>query len=132
MRFLALPLALLASHGSVQPLPAPLRARLATRSWHRGCPVSLSQLRLLTVCSFGFDGRVHTGQLVVNEAAAAPLLSVFRRLYQLQFPIRRMRPLDDSPDNTAAFDCRRAVPSPCPGATGSGNWSEHAYARRST
>ena len=121
MRVLALPLVLLAFHGSLQPLPAPVRAELAGRSWHRGCPVSLSQLRLLTVSHWGFDGHVHTGRLVVNKAVAAPLLTVFRRLYELHFPIRRIRLVDDSADNSSAFDCRRAAPSPCPGATGSGN-----------
>jgi hypothetical protein len=118
---------LLAFHGSVQPLPPPLRAELAGRSWHRGCPVALAQLRLLTVSHWGFDGIVHSGQLVVNATVAAPLLTVFRRLYQLHFPIRRMRPVDDSDDNSAAFACRRVAPSPCPGATRSHSWSQHAY-----
>jgi hypothetical protein len=127
MRALALPLVLLAFHGSVQPLPPPLRAELAGRSWHRGCPVALAQLRLLTVSHWGFDGIVHSGQLVVNATVAAPLLTVFRRLYQLHFPIRRMRPVDDSDDNSAAFACRRVAPSPCPGATRSHSWSQHAY-----
>jgi hypothetical protein len=127
MRHLALPLLLLGFHGSIQPLPQPVRAQLAERLWHPGCPVALSQLRLLTVSRYGFDGRIHTGQLVVNKTAAGPLLTVFRRLYQLRFPIRQMQPLANSPDNTAAFHCRRAVPSPCPGATGTRHWSEHAY-----
>ena len=35
--------------------------------WHAGCPVPLSELRLLTVTHWGFDGRAHTGQLVVNR-----------------------------------------------------------------
>ena len=128
MRALALPLVLFAFHGSVQPLPPPLRSELVTaRLWHSGCPVSLSQLTLVTVARWGFDGRVHRGRLVVNEAAARPLLGVFRRLYELRFPIRMMQPVDNSGDDTSAFECRDAVPSPCPGATATGNWSEHAY-----
>jgi hypothetical protein len=127
MRLLALPLLLFAFHGSSQPLPAPLRADLRVHLWHRGCPVALSQLRLLTVSYRGFDGQPHTGQLVVNAAAARPLLSVFHRLYQLRFPIRQMQPLDGSADDTSAFDCRAAAPSPCPGSGPSRHWSEHAY-----
>ncbi len=135
-RTLALPLVLLAFHASIQPLPAPLRAEMTGRSWRPACPVTLSRLRLLTVTHWGFDSRVHTGLLVVNQDAAAPLLRVFRRLYALGFPIRGMRLADaygasDSrsgeADNSSAFDCRRAAASPCPGARGSGNWSEHAY-----
>jgi hypothetical protein len=127
MRLLALPLALLAFHGSIQPLPAPMRAQLAQATWHPGCPVPLSELRLLTVGYWGFDGRGHSGQLVVNKASATPMLTVFRRLYALRFPIREMHPVDDTADDTSAFSCRRASPSPCPGASASGHWSEHAY-----
>ena len=137
LRVLALPLALLAVgsfESSVRPLPEPLRANLDGRFWQPGCPVPLSSLRLLTVSHWGFDGRVHEGQLVVNRDVAAPLEKVFGKLYDLRFPIRHMR-LDDlygpkrafpkDGDVTGSFHCRRAVPSPC--GTGSGNWSNHAY-----
>ncbi len=136
MTLLALPLTVLAFHSSIQPLPAPLRAELNGPYWHAGCPVPLSHLRLLTVTHWGFDDRAHTGQLVVNRNAAAPLARVFRRLYELHFPLRHMR-VDDAygpsasrpadGDVTEAFDCRQAVPSPCTGGTGTGTWSEHAY-----
>src|SRR5207247_9645635 len=110
---------------SVQSLPAPLQAELRNGFWHSGCPVPLSRLRVLSVTHWGFDRRVHTGQLVVNRDAAAPLVRVFRRLYELRFPIRRMSLVDAygvatsrarDPDNTAAFSCRQAVKSPCPGS----------------
>jgi D-alanyl-D-alanine carboxypeptidase len=121
---------------SVQPLPAQLRTELRAGSWHPGCPVPLSRLRLLSVPYRGFDHRVYTGRLVVNQDAAAPLARVFRRLFDLHFPIRHMgvadaygprrsRPADG--DVSAAFECRQAVPSPCSGGKGTGSWSEHAY-----
>jgi len=119
-------------HVSVRPLPAPVRAQVAT-AWHAGCPVPLSGLRLLTVDYWGFDGGVHSGQLVVNATAAPRLAKVFRRLFELRFPIRHMAVADGytaiPPDGdvTSAFSCRQAVPSPCVGGTGTGHWSEHAY-----
>jgi hypothetical protein len=137
---LALPLAVLALHpyhASTQPLPPSVRDALVSGgSWHAGCPVPLSALRLLEVSYRGFDGRTHTGQLVVDERAAAPLADVFRRLYALRFPIHHMRlsdtygPRASRPadgDVTASFECRQAVPSPCAGGSGTGSWSEHAY-----
>jgi D-alanyl-D-alanine carboxypeptidase len=135
-RLLALSFALLAFNASIQPLPAPLRAELKAGFWQPGCPVPLSRLRVLTVVHWGFDGRTHTGQLIVNEHAAAPLARVFRRLYELRFPIRHLRladhygPSRSQPadgDISGAFECRQAVPSPCTGGTGTGSWSEHAY-----
>jgi hypothetical protein len=121
-RVLALPFLLLALHpfqASIRPLPKPLRAELTGRFWRAGCPVPLSRLRVLTVVHWGFDGRLHTGQLVVNEDAAAPLARVFRRLYQLRFPIRHLRlaeaygPARAQPadgDISGAFECRRTRP----------------------
>src|SRR3954464_7851210 len=92
-------IALLASptgfQSSSTPLPAPVKAQLkAGGFWHKGCPVGLSGLRLLTVSHRGGDGRTHTGQLIVNARAAAPLRRVFRKLYRLRFPIRHMRVAD--------------------------------------
>ena len=136
VRLVALLLSLVGFHGWIQPLPVPVQHELAGRFWHSGCPVPLSQLGLLTVTRWGFDGHVHTGQLVVDEDAAAPLERVFRRLYALRFPIRHMRLVDAygpsrsrpaDGDVTAAFECRQAVPSPCTGGSGTGSWSEHAY-----
>jgi hypothetical protein len=105
-----------------------LGARMTGISWHRGCPVPLRDLRLLTLSYHGFDGRSHTGRMVVNRSAAAPAVAVFRRLYRAGFPIRRMQLVDAygggdfrsiEADNTSAFNCRRA--------TGSSSWSNHAY-----
>lgn len=104
--------------------------------WHRGCPVSLGQLRVLAVRHWGWDGRAHTGRLIVNARAVGPLTRAFHRLYKLRFPIRHLtlrdvygtakeRPRDG--DLTGSFECRQAVPSPCVGGTGTGSWSMHAY-----
>jgi hypothetical protein len=140
LRFVALPALVLAAlpfHSSVAPLPPPVRTEIKEEGfWHRGCPVGFSDLRLLTVSYRGFDHRPHTGQLIVNRAAAGPLRRVFRELYQLRFPIRHMaladmygpkreRPRDG--DVSGSFDCRQAVPSPCTGGSGTGSWSMHAY-----
>jgi hypothetical protein len=139
-RVVALPALLLALapfHSSVEPLSEPVQARLKEGGfWHRGCPVPLSGLRMLAVTYRGFDGHSHTGRLVVNERAARPLAGVFRRLYELRFPIRHLSfsdvygPRRDRPrdgDVTGSFECRQAVPSPCSGGTGTGTWSMHAY-----
>lgn len=100
------------------------------RSWRPGCPVGPSQLRNVTVSYVGFDGRAHTGRIVVNRAVVRDVETVFRRLYTVRFPIRRMVPVarfggsDDrsmAADNTSGFNCRYAV------APGPKSWSVHAY-----
>lgn len=138
-RLFALPAALAALapfHWLAQPLMGLPRAEVKRSAWHQGCPVALSNLRVLSVSTVGFDGQSHTGQLVVNRSAVRPLASVFRQLYRLRFHIRhmalsdaygppRLQPRDG--DVSSAFDCRQAVPSPCAGGRGTGSWSEHAF-----
>ena len=111
---------------------APVTPAQLPYSWHPGCPVAPAQLRRLRVAYWGFDGRAHTGALVVNADAVSDLVHVLARLYAARFPIRRMRPIDayrgrDEPsleaDNTAAFNCRYAV------APGPKRWSAHAFGR---
>ena len=117
-------------HARVQPIPPAVRAQMVGVSWHPGCPVPISDLRLLTLTYRGFDGRDHTGRLVANADAAAALVGAFRQLYAVRFPIRRMEPVDRyggddfrsiEADNTSAVICRPA--------TGSTHWSNHAYGR---
>jgi D-alanyl-D-alanine carboxypeptidase-like protein len=106
-----------------------IRRRSQVRySWHPGCPVAFSRLRLITMTYRGFDHKVREGRLVVNAAVTGKLIGVFRRLFAMRYPIRRMVPVDAyhgsdfasiQADNTSAFNCRDA--------TGSSSWSEHAY-----
>jgi hypothetical protein len=45
---------------SAKPLPQPMKSQLEERGyWHKGCPVGLGDLRLLTVSHVGFDRRTH-------------------------------------------------------------------------
>ena len=117
-------------HARVQPIPPAMRAQMTGVSWHPGCRVGLSDLRLITLTYRGFDGRDHNGRLIANRDAATALVAVFRRLYAARFPIRRMELVDRyggddyrsiEADNTSSFNCRNA--------TGSTRWSNHAYGR---
>ncbi|MFN8076902.1 MAG: M15 family metallopeptidase [Kineosporiaceae bacterium] len=101
-------------------------------SWRKGCPVGPADLRAVTLAYRGFDGARHVGVLVVHEDVVGSVVAAFRRLYDLGFPIRSMRPVsaygasDDASmaaDNTSAFNCRRAV------AAGPPSWSRHAYGK---
>ena len=124
-------------HSTIKPLPNSVKTTLKKGGyWQKGCPVGLSDLRLLTVTTRGFDRRSHTGQLIVNKKAAQPLSTVFRKLYDLHYPIRHMSiasvygPKEQWPkdgDTSGSFECRQAVPSPCSGGNANGSWSNHAY-----
>jgi hypothetical protein len=132
-----LALAPTASQASITQLPTPVQKQLKEGGfWHTGCPVARSDLRLLTVSHWDFRGHRQTGQLIVNKTVASALVRVFGQLYRLHFPIRHLRladvygPARDRPrdgDVSGSFECRQAVPSPCPGAGVTRSWSNHAY-----
>ena len=114
--------------GSVSPIDAATRARM-TASWRPGCPVAISDLRLLRLTYVGFDEAIHSGELVVHASRARAVLGVFEELFETRFPIERMELVDvyDGDDdrsmaanNTSAFNCR-------PSTRASGTWSQHAY-----
>lgn len=108
----------------------PVTAADLGASWRPGCPVGPTQLSMLQMSYWGFDGQPHTGTMVVNRAVTTGVLEVFRTLYDERFPIHQMQPVaayagNDSAsmaaDNTSGFNCRYAV------APGPPEWSAHAY-----
>jgi hypothetical protein len=99
-------------------------------SWRPGCPVPPGQLRAIRLPYAGFDGRAHTGEIIVNASVVAQVIKVFRILYRARFPIAGMEPVDAyhgsdprsmAADNTSGFNCRYAD------APGPPQWSMHAY-----
>ncbi|MCX5276674.1 M15 family metallopeptidase [Streptomyces virginiae] len=97
---------------------------------HRtGCPVPPQRLRLVRMNHWGFDGKVHSGELVVHEDAVAPVLRAFGQAFAARFPIRRMRVMAEyggsdaaamADDNTSAFNCRQVTGDP-------GRLSRHSW-----
>ena len=113
--------------GTAGAVTSAIRQRMG-ESWSAACPVPLADLRYLTVSFRGFDGRPHTGELIVAASVADDVVGVFDSLFQAGFPIEEMRlpstadlraaPTGDG-NNTAAYVCRAA--------RGQTRWSQHAY-----
>jgi hypothetical protein len=110
---------------TVGPVPPEVAAR---STWQPECPVALEDLRYVTVVHWGFDGALHTGELIVHASAAEGIAGVFGRLHEVGFPIEELRVISMA-DLTAlstgdgnvssAFVCRKKVSGR--------SWSEHAY-----
>ncbi len=99
-------------------------------SWRPGCPHPVEDLRLVRASHWGFDRTVHEGTIVVDAAVADAVVQVLRELFEAEYPIERMEPVDRyggsddasmAANNTSAFNCRPV--------TGGTAWSEHAYGR---
>ena len=102
---------------SISPVPAAARARMDGVSWHGDdarCP-RWDALAYLQLDHLAFDGAPARGELVVATAIADRAVALFRRLFALGFPIRRMSLVDDfgasdeasmTADNSIAFNFR--------------------------
>lgn len=104
---------------------------MTNRSWRDDprCP-RFDELAFLEVAHVTFDGGTARGELVVAAALATRAVELFRRLYQLGFPIRQMRLVDDydadddasmAADNSSAFNFRSIA--------GTNLLSQHALGR---
>lgn len=107
------------------------QAAMRGKSFHDGlgCP-GFDALVRLRITHLDFEGRVQQGELDVARDVAPDLLEVFRELFELRFPIARVRPIhhyDGSDErsmednNTSAFNCRCKV--------GGADLSLHAFGR---
>ncbi len=98
--------------------------------WQKGCPVPLSDLRTVTASYKTFEGVEAMGSVVVHHRYAKQMQQALRQLYESNFPIESMKPMevfggDDErsrlANNTSVFNCRLVK--------GSRVYSEHAYGR---
>jgi len=103
---------------------------LKGKSWRQGCPVSLQNLRYLQVTHKNFSGKEQRGEIIVHKDVALEVRQIFKELYAIEYPIRKMKLVSDykgsdwqsiEADNTSAFNCRKA--------TGSKKWSKHSYGK---
>ena len=114
-------------HSTISRVTPAVRTTMG-QSWSPRCPVGLDDLRVLTMSFHGFDGRDHTGRMIVNERVATAVVGVFATLFRARFPIEEMRPVATADltapptgdgNDTAAFVCRATRRQT--------TWSAHAY-----
>lgn len=114
-------------HSTISNVPLDVLAR---STWTSACPVTIDELRYVTVTFFGFDGMRHTGELLVHTSVADDAVHIFDALHAASFPLEEVRiialhELDLPPTGdgnvTSAFVCRPTV--------GGTRWSDHALGR---
>lgn len=97
-------------------------------SWHSGCPIGRSSLRIVRVNYWDYHGYRRRGEIVANTAAARAMGAALADLYRHQLPIRAMYRVDRfgwskrsrggddyasmAAGNTSAFNCRDVTGRP--------------------
>lgn len=97
-------------HGRAEPLPDAVRREMTGVSWRPEprCP-PLDALALVHLVHRDFTGDRAEGELVVAAAVTEAVIEVFRRLWDVGFPIAQMRRVDafggDDERSMAANNC---------------------------
>lgn len=126
--------------------PNPIISRLSDgvwrsmvgRSWHRGCPVGRSGLRMLRINYWDYSGYRRRGEVVAAAVVIRQMARALSDMYAAKLPIRSMYRVDRfgwsrrvngaddyksmAAGNTSAFNCRWVVGRP-------GVRSPHSYGR---
>lgn len=90
-------------------------ARIDGKSYKRDCPLSVKDLRYLHVLHKDINGGTREGEMICNVKIADKLLKIFAELYAHDYPIEKMRLIDDydaddelsmSDNNSSCFNFR--------------------------
>ena len=90
-------------------------------TYRSGCPVGPSKLRRLVLTHWGFDKKLHRGELIVRDAAVSDQIAVWNAAIINRFYVRGMHRVDVyggsdvrsmEADNTSAFNCRQVTGDP--------------------
>ena len=70
-------------------------ARIKCKSFKDECTLPREDLRYLHVLHKDKDGNVHEGEMIVNKHIAEDVLDILRELYENNYPIERMKLVDE-------------------------------------
>ncbi len=79
----------------ISEIDAEIFARIDGKSYKKNCPILLSDLRYLRVLHKDLSGATLTGEIICNVRIAEPLISIFKELYAENYPIEKIRLIDE-------------------------------------
>jgi len=114
----------------ISPITPKIKKRMQGKSWTKGCPVSISELRYVKLTYKDFKYADRQGELIVHKSVSSDVVEIFKALYQKSYPIRKMKLVSSykgsdwksiEADNTSAYNCRNVG--------GTNRWSKHSYGK---
>ena len=70
-------------------------ARIKGKSFKDNCTLPREDLRYLHVLHKDLNGKTHEGEIICNVYIAADLLDIFQKLYAANYPIEKIRLVDE-------------------------------------
>ncbi len=80
--------------GKWSEIPESLKPLIKANSFNELSPVNLDALAFLTLSYYGFDDKIHQGEMVVHHSIAEEVIEIFQELFDARFPIERMNLID--------------------------------------
>lgn len=111
-----------------EPISDGLREYITNKSFKANDKIHYSDLRHVVVKYVDFNGQTSEGELIVNVLAADDVLAIFKELYDVSYPIEKIRLIDEynadddasmSDNNSSAFNYRTI--------DGTNEISDHGY-----
>ncbi len=89
--------------------------RIKGKSYKENCTIPREDLRYIKLLYFGFDRRIHVGELICNKLIADDLVDIFKELFERKYEIEKVCLIDEydaddeksmSDNNSSAFNFR--------------------------
>lgn len=89
--------------------------RIYNNSYKDNENISLEDLNYLNITYYDYEGNKHIGEMIVNKNVAEEVLEIFKELYDVKYPIYKMKLVDEygandyesiEANNTSAFNYR--------------------------
>lgn len=90
-------------------------ARINGKSYKEDCPIPIEDLRYIHLLHKDIKGEIHEGEMIVNAYIAEDVLEIFKELYEVSYPIEKVRLVDEyeaddelsmEDNNSSAFNYR--------------------------
>lgn len=79
----------------VLPISEEIKVRIMGKSWIPNNKVPLDDLRYITLSHWGYDGYIHTGEIIVHKDIALEVVEIFHELFAAHFCIEKMCLVDN-------------------------------------
>ena len=102
---------------SCSSIPEEVKTQMDGKSMPQDAKITYEELAYVVVSYYGFDGKIKTGELIVNKKLQEEVKDIFEELYENQYPIEKIKLIDEydaqdeesmKDNNTSAF-CYRVV-----------------------
>ena len=98
-------------------IPNSIQEKMLGLSMPYNEPLSFDELRYIKISYYGFDNKVHIGDMIVNKKVAAEVVDIFKELYAKKYPIEKIKLIDEyeandalsMKDNNSSSFCYRTI-----------------------